>query len=1048
MKKLLSILALALCFVACQNEGVENATNGDLANVVLTVDAPELSATRADGDANTGKNSGFGAIDFFNDADWANFDVRYILEVYDANDDGTGEPIYRERLVNYLDKYAPTNFELRLVPNREYKFVVFADFVEQGSTDDLYYNTADLRNITANTNVEGWNAMNEARDAYFVTENVNVTTSLNKTLTLTRPFAKLRVIATDLDYIAGYSKPGYVSVKYHTEALYKSFNAVNGNLNDTQLTGTELEYSFEVYKDAPYTEGYDANAAQQTLFADYLLARDDQQMPVNFTLSVYESKGGRLIKEIDYNTQIPVQRNHLTTIIGDILTTQANISIIINDDFEGEMINPSMEVVAAPVVKATAEGNTVTLAWEAVEGAAKYYTRLVAEGNLAFEETTELTKVYENLAWETEYTFEVYAMSEKGIVSESVFVKATTEAKPITYNIYLENKDNWEAVYFYAWGDYTTSEWPGEAMTKTTVDEVEYYVYTLPSEVNGKTINFLFNNGGNGKQTADIKDVVVDKNYFYSNYVEAPAVDTILYLQPNTNWNADNARFAAYFFGAGETWVDMTLVEGETNIYSVTVPAGGYPSVIFCRMNPSAAANNWNNKWNQTGDLTIPTDDKVLFVVPENTWDNATNDNWTTYSATEEPVQPVALATPVVTAAVDVNVITLTWEAVEGAAHYTVQVDDDVEEVVEATTYTFTGDYEFEYTFTVKAIAADTEKNTNSEAAVVTVTTEAEPVVEPTYTTVAEFLAAEEDDTIYTLNGTITSVTQTTYGNFYLMDDTGEVLIYGLCSPEGTAQYWAASGAKVGDDITVKTVRTSYGGAPQGKNAIFVDLVSPGTRAFWTFDATAVSFASAADVKTINVSLYNAKEEVKVASDNAQFTAEYADGKLTITALENTTPDKIEGIVTITCGALSQEISVSQNGASTGDKEEVTATLTFDDKTKRTEFSTASQTWTENGITFVNEKNKSTNNVADYAKPVRCYQGSRIIVSVDGEIATIVFDCNSSSYATALKNSIKSGEVSVSSDKVTVKLNGEASFTIDQLTAQSRIDAVTVTYMK
>ena len=414
-------------------------------------------------------------------------------------------------------------------------------------------------------------------------------------------------------------------------------------------------------------------------------------------------------------------------------------------------------------------------------------------------------------------------------------------------------------------------------------------------------------------------------------------------------------------------------------------------------------------------------------------------------------VQPVALATPEVKAEVDVNVVTLTWNAVEGASHYTVQVDDDVEEVVNDTTYTFEGDYEVEYTFTVKAIAADAEKNLDSEAAVVKVTTEAkpqEPVVEPTYTTVAEFLAAEEDDTIYTLNGTITSVTQTTYGNFYLMDDTGEVLIYGLCSPEGAAQYWAASGAKVGDDITVKTVRTSYGGSPQGKNAIFVELVSPGTRAFWSFDATAVSFAATADTKTINVSLYNAKDEVKVASDNAHFTAEYADGKLTISAAENTTPDKIEGIVTISCGTLSQEISVSQNGASTGDKEEVTSTLTFDDNAKRTAFSTSSQTWTENGVTFVNEKNKSTNNVADYVKPVRCYKDSRVIVSVEGEISTIVFDCNSSSYATALQNSIKSGEVSVSSDKVTVKLDGEDSFTVDQLSAQVRIDAVTVTYMK
>ena len=91
--------------------------------------------------------------------------------------------------------------------------------------------------------------------------------------------------------------------------------------------------------------------------------------------------------------------------------------------------------------------------------------------------------------------------------------------------------------------------------------------------------------------------------------------------------------------------------------------------------------------------------------------------------------------------------------------------------------------------------------------------------------TVAEFLAAAEDATIYELTGVITSVTNTTYGNFYLKDDTAEVLIYGLCSPTGAEKYWAESGAKVGDTITVQTVRTSYNGTAQGKNAIFVSLV-------------------------------------------------------------------------------------------------------------------------------------------------------------------------------------------------------------------------------
>ena len=100
-----------------------------------------------------------------------------------------------------------------------------------------------------------------------------------------------------------------------------------------------------------------------------------------------------------------------------------------------------------------------------------------------------------------------------------------------------------------------------------------------------------------------------------------------LYLVPNTNWKKDNARFAAYFFGNGERWLDMTD-EDKDGIYECEIPEG-YPNVIFCRMNPSAAANNWNNKWNQTADLTVPTDGTNCYTVKENTWDKG-GGTWST----------------------------------------------------------------------------------------------------------------------------------------------------------------------------------------------------------------------------------------------------------------------------------------------------------------------------------------------------------------------------------------------------------------------------------
>ena len=109
------------------------------------------------------------------------------------------------------------------------------------------------------------------------------------------------------------------------------------------------------------------------------------------------------------------------------------------------------------------------------------------------------------------------------------------------------------------------------------------------------------------------------------------ATSKTLYLKPNDNWKQSNARFAAYFFGNGEKWVSMTDADND-GIYEVEVPSG-FPSVIFCRMNPSTTANNWNNKWDQTGDLTIPTDGQNLFTVPAGSWSGATT-TWSAYTPT------------------------------------------------------------------------------------------------------------------------------------------------------------------------------------------------------------------------------------------------------------------------------------------------------------------------------------------------------------------------------------------------------------------------------
>ena len=106
----------------------------------------------------------------------------------------------------------------------------------------------------------------------------------------------------------------------------------------------------------------------------------------------------------------------------------------------------------------------------------------------------------------------------------------------------------------------------------------------------------------------------------------------VIYLIPNSNWKQSGARFAVYFFGNGsEAWVDMANVSGD--LYVAVAPSGTWTNYIFCRMNPNAKANNWNNKWNQSGDLTYNSS-KNCGKINAGHWDCGTNITWSKVTST------------------------------------------------------------------------------------------------------------------------------------------------------------------------------------------------------------------------------------------------------------------------------------------------------------------------------------------------------------------------------------------------------------------------------
>ena len=76
---------------------------------------------------------------------------------------------------------------------------------------------------------------------------------------------------------------------------------------------------------------------------------------------------------------------------------------------------------------------------------------------------------------------------------------------------------------------------------------------------------------------------------------------------------------------------------------------------------------------------------------------------------------------------------------------------------------------------------------------------------------------AEDGQTQYRLTGYISKVANTTYGNIYITDATGEVYVYGVLN-NGKSKEWAKLGINEGDIVTVVGPKTSYKGSPQMAN--------------------------------------------------------------------------------------------------------------------------------------------------------------------------------------------------------------------------------------
>lgn len=328
MKNLFFYLSVAMIGVAaasCQKEvAVENPGDG---NVTITIQTPGVETK---------------AI-----ADGLNVDIVY-YEIY-KNEEGhknslTGTPLV-DGTVEMSGKEA--SLSLNLLQGQEYVGLFWAQVNGKN-----YYNVTDLRNVKVNYPNEDNNKTlaNEEDRAAFCNYKT-FATGQNVTVVLERPFAQINLGTSfqslDIDYEIALEESSMtvtgVANAFNVAAM--TAKTETENIVNVEFGMNTVPYAFNPSETLSANDDTWAYAGM-----NYVLVPGDAST-VNVTYSI-KTDVGTLSRTV---SAVPVKKNFRTNLLGNLLTEETKIEIIVDEKFNTPDLEP------APIYMAAATGGEFTL---------------------------------------------------------------------------------------------------------------------------------------------------------------------------------------------------------------------------------------------------------------------------------------------------------------------------------------------------------------------------------------------------------------------------------------------------------------------------------------------------------------------------------------------------------------------------------------------------------------------------------------------------------------------------------------------------------------
>lgn len=353
----MAIVAMGL--TSCSQEDMpDTPTREGMVDVVMTTSLPQALQSYAASSAESGLAN----------LEGQDLQVRYIMEVY--NKTTSTKPVVRKICYKPLvsgGDYKTASFQTRLVA-AQYNFVFWADIVKKVETKDLdygsisyeglstpfYANRYFISNIDESSDIlvhatssdtyaagslQEISAANlgdnglahltgEMYDGYTANEVIDLRSEpTGKSITLKRPFAKLRVITTDADVL---KEQGIDPSTINMSLLYGT--TIPSTYNALTKASSGIANLNALYKNnAIYDDETDPKVKTVGVMYCLIPASVDN---MELSLGV---KGSSIYDAISINVEnVPLVANKLTTIKGNLFARNPKITINIDDEFEDD----------------------------------------------------------------------------------------------------------------------------------------------------------------------------------------------------------------------------------------------------------------------------------------------------------------------------------------------------------------------------------------------------------------------------------------------------------------------------------------------------------------------------------------------------------------------------------------------------------------------------------------------------------------------------------------------------------------------------------------